>query len=121
MNYRNKSIGTFGETKACEYLVEKSFEILHKNYRVGHLEVDIIAYQPSTKKIHFIEVKTRTSKSFGLPEESISQKKMDNLKRAAVFFLEQNTQYTNIQFDVFAITIHKNEVQEIFVIEDVFF
>lgn len=121
MNSRNKNIGNLGEAKACEYLLEKGFEILHKNYRVGHLEVDIIAYFPKTRKLHFIEVKTRTNKAFGLPEDSISQKKMDNLKKAAVSFLEQNSAYTQLQFDVFAITIKQQKVEEIFVIEDVFF
>jgi putative endonuclease len=121
MNYRNKNIGNFGEEKACEYLLKKNFEILHQNYRVGHLEVDIIAYNPITNKLHFIEVKTRSSKAFGLPEESISAKKMDNLKRAAQNFLEHNPKYHQIQFDVFAITLSRNEVKEIFVIEDVFF
>lgn len=121
MDYRNKNIGNFGEEKACEYLLQQSFEILHRNYRVGHLEVDIIAKNTTTNILHFIEVKTRSSLAFGLPEDSISAKKMDNLKRAAQHFLENNTKYQQIQFDVFAITIHKSEVKEIFVIEDVFF
>ena len=118
---RNKIIGNLGETKACEYLIQHNFKILHQNWRTGHLEVDIIACDENCKKLHFIEVKTRSTQQFGYPEESISNKKMDNLKKAASIFLNNNCSYTQIQFDVIAITINKNIVQEIFVINDVFF
>lgn len=91
---------------------------MHRNWRHKQREIDIIAAKNNT--LHFIEVKTRTNKAFGLPEESISQYKMNALKKAAEEFLLQHVEWRQIQFDVIAINLNK-EAAEIFMIEDVFF
>ncbi|MBA4198219.1 MAG: YraN family protein [Chitinophaga sp.] len=114
----NKDKGNKGENMASEYLLKKGFAILHRNWRHKQREIDIIAAKNNT--LHFIEVKTRTNKAFGLPEESISQYKMNALKKAAEEFLLQHVEWRQIQFDVIAINLNK-EAAEIFMIEDVFF
>lgn len=118
MTYK-QDIGAQGETLAVKYLEENQFSILHRNWRFKIHEVDIIALQ--NKKLHFIEVKTRTGLQYGYPEESISQRKMNSLKKAAVAFLEINPGYTQIQFDVIAIILHNGKKTELTRIEDVFF
>jgi putative endonuclease len=115
----NKITGNKGEAIANNYLLENGYTIVERNWRFKHLEVDIIAHK--NDKLHFVEVKTRTNNKFGLPEESISQTKMDRLKRAAEAYLYQHPQWLKIQFDVMAITLKKEVAQEIFMIEDVFF
>jgi len=75
----NKDKGNQGENIAGAYLLKKGFVILHRNWRHKQREVDIIAAKGKT--LHFIEVKTRTNKAFGLPEDSISQYKMNALKK----------------------------------------
>lgn len=115
----NKSKGNLGEAIACEYLVNKGYTILHTNWRHKYWEVDIIALR--NKTLHFVEVKTRTNLNFGLPEESISEKKMNALKRAAIAYTEQNGNYSLLQFDVVSIILDKQKAKEIFLIEDVFF
>lgn len=115
----HKLTGNKGETIAADYLQEKDYIIVERNWRHKHLEVDIIA--SNNKKLHFVEVKTRTNTKFGLPEDSISQAKMNHLKKAAEEYLYQNSQWLKIQFDVIAITLKKEIVVEIFLIEDVFF
>lgn len=119
MNTSSKNTGNLGEELATEWLVDNNYTILHRNWRHKHAEVDIIAAKHN--KLHFVEVKTRTNAKFGLPEESISQTKMNTLKKAAAAFLEQQPEWKNIQFDVVAITLKGNVAEEIFVIEDVFF
>lgn len=115
----NKNTGNKGEDAAANWLLQNNYAILHRNWRFKHSEVDIIATK--NNKLHFVEVKTRTNTKFGLPEESITQTKMNALKKAAIGFLEQYPMYQYLQFDVMAITLNKNKTEEIFLIEDVFF
>ena len=77
----NQQKGTTGENLATNYLIENGFIIVERNWRYKHCEIDIICKK--NNKLHFIEVKTRLSKQFGNPEESINEKKMNALKKAA--------------------------------------
>jgi putative endonuclease len=111
--------GTIGENVAATYLLQNGYTILYRNWRFKHWEIDIIASKEN--KLHFVEVKTRTSKKFGNPEEGVNEKKMSSLKKGAEEYLFQNQQWGFIQFDVIAVTLKKEIVEEIFLIEDVFF
>ncbi len=114
----HNNTGTLGEELAANYLQQNGFELLHQNWRHVHWEVDIIASR--TGVLHFIEVKTRRTKKFGHPEESVSKKKIQNLIGASEEYLYQHPQWQRIQFDILAITILKNEPAEYFLIEDVY-
>ncbi len=109
--------GNLGEEMAAEYLLDKGYEILHKNWRHLHWETDIIATKNS--RIHFIEVKTRRTATFGYPEEDVSRKKIRNLMGAAEEFLLLYPEWKSIQFDILSITIEKNKTPEFYLIEDV--
>lgn len=115
----NKNKGDEGEELAALHLASTGYEILERNWRFRHWEVDIIAAKD--RFVHFIEVKTRHSLRFGRPEESITRDKMSNLRNAAeeYQYLHPHIQY--IQFDVMAITIVEGNVKEILLIEDVYF
>lgn len=111
--------GTNGENVAAAYLLQNGYTIIDRNWRFKHWEIDIIASKEN--KLHFVEVKTRTSKKFGNPEEGVNEKKMSSLKKGAEEYFFQNPQWSLIQFDVIAVTMRKEIVEEIFLIEDVFF
>jgi len=115
---KNKEVGDKGETIAANFLQKKGFNIIERNWRYKHLEIDIIASLNS--KVHFVEVKTRTNYKYGQPEESISKAKMKNLKTGAEAYLYLHPQWELIQFDVIAIMLKKDKA-DIFLIEDVFF
>ena len=115
----NKVTGNKGEDLASDYLSAKGYTILHRNWRFKYWEVDIIAGKG--KFLHFFEIKTRTSHTFGKPEESISSKKMNNLKNAAEEYQYLHPQWQYIQFDVLAITLPYNQPPQFFLIEDVYF
>ena len=115
----HKLTGNKGEDIATNYLLQKGYNIVTRNWRHKHLEVDIIASHNNC--LHFIEVKTRTNTKFGMPEDSITQTKMNHLKKAAEAYLYQHPQWLKIQFDVIAITLKTTIATEIFLIEDVFF
>lgn len=116
MAHHNKT-GNLGEDMAEKYLLEKGYSILHRNWRHKNWEMDIIATKDS--KIHFIEVKTRRTTTFGHPEEGVSRRKVKNLMGAAEEFLLLNPNWKLIQFDILSITIEKNKTPEFFLIEDV--
>ena len=110
--------GNTGEGLAAIYLSEKGYNILHRNWRHSRWEVDIIAEKDTI--LHFVEVKTRNTKKFGHPEESVGKKKIQNLINAAEEYVYQHPQWKRIQFDVLSITILKHELVEYFLIEDVY-
>ena len=114
---KNKDTGNFGENLACEYLIEKGFVIVEKNWRYKHLEIDLIACKD--QKLHIVEVKTRTGIAFGYPEQFIKRQKFQFLKNAAAIYQYQNPKWKNIQFDVISILL--KEPIEILLLEDVFF
>ena len=110
--------GFIGEQMAAEYLLEKGFSILYKNWRHGNWEVDFIVSLNNT--LHFIEVKTRRTKKFGYPEEDVTKKKMANLINASEEFLFLHPEWKMIQFDILSISIPKDKPTEYFFIEDVY-
>jgi len=114
----HNNTGHLGEKMAGEYLLKKGFNILHKNWRHSHWEVDVIASLNNT--LHFIEVKTRRTNKFGFPEDDVTKKKMENLINASEEYLLLYPEWKQIQFDILSISILKNQPAEYFFIEDVY-
>ncbi|MEP7110989.1 MAG: YraN family protein [Ferruginibacter sp.] len=110
--------GKTGEAMGISWLLVRGYTIKEKNWRYSRWEVDAIAEKDSV--LHFIEIKTRRSKKFGLPEERVGKKKILNLINAAEEYLYQNPQWKRIQFNILSILIIKNEPVEYFLIEDVY-
>lgn len=115
----NRTTGNKGEELAAAYLTENGYTIIERNWRFKYWEVDLIASKGN--RLHFFEIKTRTSNTFGMPEESVSTKKMTNLKNSAEEYQYLHPEWKYIQFDVLAITILYNQPVEYFLIEDVYF
>jgi putative endonuclease len=114
----HNKVGTEGEDLAVTWLQTKGYEILHRNWRHSHYEIDIIARKDTFLK--FIEVKCRNASPFGFPEDSVTKKKFKHLKRAADEFLFLYPGHQWIQYDVLSITLYKNKEPEFFLLEDVF-
>lgn len=110
--------GKIGEAIALDYLKNNGYNIIEINWRHSPWEVDIIASKNNT--LHFFEIKTRRSKKFGLPEEKVGKKKMQNLIHAAEQYLYQYPQWQRIQFDILAIILAGQKVVDLFLIEDVY-
>ncbi|MEO6403998.1 MAG: YraN family protein [Ferruginibacter sp.] len=110
--------GKKGEELAASYFKERGYEIMHKNWRHKHWEIDIIANRNNC--LHIIEVKTRASTLFGHPEENISEKKIRYLMNAAEEFTYQYPEWKKLQFDVLSITQLQGKPVEYFLIEDVY-
>ena len=111
-------LGKLGEQLAEEYLKERGYDILYRNWRYRQYEIDIIAMKGTM--LHFVEVKTRASNLFGFPEENVTRKKILSLFKAADEFLYQNQQYKEIQFDILAINKYQEQPAEYFLLQDVY-
>lgn len=114
----HNQLGKEGEALAAAYLAQKGYVLLHRNWRWGQYEIDIIALKGDV--LHFVEVKLRSTAKFGYPEESVTKQKLRFLMRAADQFLFLNPQYKKICFDILAITAAPGTEPEIFLIEDVY-
>lgn len=110
--------GITGEELAAKYLFEKGYDILHRNWRYKNWEVDIIASKAN--KLHFIEVKTRRTSTFGYPEDDVGKKKIKNLIDASEEFTLLHPEWKLIQFDILSINMQKNKEPDFFLIEDVY-
>jgi len=88
MTRYNKQIGAWGEQAAVDYLIERGHRIIARNVRTPYGEIDIIAGQADVTV--FIEVKTRTTKSMGLPEESITARKRGHMLSAAEYYAAEH-------------------------------
>ena len=112
-------IGKMGEELATGFFLKKGHNILFRNWRCGRREIDLISL--CANRVHFVEVKTRSAKRFGFPEESVTKTKFLHLTYAARIFLQIYPQYKNIQFDILSINILQDGSNEFFLIEDVYF
>src|SRR5215204_6186544 len=115
---RHNDFGKEGEALALAFLRKNDFEILHCNWRYSRYEIDIIAKKQSM--LHIIEVKTRHYFPGAFPEESVTKKKFNFLKKAAEEFLYHHPEYKHIQFNILSIIYFKNKEPEFFLIRDVF-
>lgn len=101
---RHNEIGKLGEDIACSDLRKSGYSIVERNWRLGHLEVDIIAEDKET--VVFVEVKTRTS-TFGdiEPEQYVDQEKKRFLVVAANAYAKHKQLTKNIRFDIYGVLL----------------
>ena len=85
MDFDRAGTGRKGEDIACEFLIENGHTILERNWRYGHLEIDIISYDKDG--LHFVEVKTRRPPLQARPQDSVSIAKQKRITTAAQKYL----------------------------------
>ncbi len=99
---QNRILGNQGEKKAADHIARLGYEIIARNVRTPYGEVDLIAEHAGC--IVFLEVKTRRSRSHGLPEEAITKRKQQHLLASAQHYLqEQGLSESPWRIDVVAV------------------
>lgn len=98
---QHHDLGITGEQMAKAFLMQKGYRILEENWAYGHLEIDIIAHKDTT--LVFVEVKTRTSSGFGMPEEFVKRPKQLRMAKAAGAYIQRMDYQGEIRFDIMAI------------------
>jgi putative endonuclease len=114
----HNELGTKGEERASDFLQKKGYRILASNWRNNHHEIDIVARYNNTLVV--AEVKTRTGRIFGEPEEFVLKQKQKNLIRAANAYLVRNNLDIEVRFDIISIVVEKEDKFVINHIEDAF-
>ena len=84
----NQTIGRWGEDVAADYLAQKGYEIRERNARTPYGELDLIVMHSGGLVV--VEVKTRTSSRYGLPELAISTRKQEHLIASAEHYAQEN-------------------------------
>ena len=99
MSQSRQELGRWGEALAADYLVDQGYTIVARNERTPYGEIDLVAQKVSGPTVEsrqsqevlvFVEVKTRTSQSFGYPEEAVTPRKQMNLISAAQHYLQEH-------------------------------
>ena len=112
------SSGHAGEDYAVKLLRAKGYKILTRNFRSRFGEIDIVAVDD--RELVFVEVKTRWSKNFGNPEESVTPLKLRHLTRAAEYFKLMNPKTPDVmRFDVVATEVRDGQVVEARILKNV--
>jgi putative endonuclease len=114
----HNELGKDGESAAVAYLKENGYDIMHTNWRKGHLELDIVA--KTDDELVFVEVKTRSERSIADPEDAVTNQKIRNIVAAADVYIKFFDIELPARFDVISI-IGKSPDFEIDHIEDAFY
>ncbi|MCK0130491.1 YraN family protein [Flavobacteriaceae bacterium F08102] len=101
-------LGERGETLAYEYLLKNGYTVLERNYRYLKAEVDLIAIKGGILAV--VEVKTRSNRNFGLPQDFVSKKKIKLMVMAIDHYIQERELDVDVRFDIIAIVIDKNTV-----------
>lgn len=97
---QSHSLGKWGEQIVADYLVAEGYAIVERNWRLNHLEVDIIATRGD--EIAFVEVKTRHDDGYN-PIDAVDRRKINNMVNAANAYLRLTTVPLRPRFDVAAV------------------
>lgn len=98
--------GKWGEELAALYLTRLGYNIMERNWRSGHREIDIIALDPDKYTIVFVEVKTRSSDTLTQPEDAVDHDKTRNLGIAASHYAIANDLTNRLRFDIVSVIGH---------------
>lgn len=120
MSSKNNSvkIGKIGEKIAVNLLISAGYEIVACNERLGREEADVIVRKDDWLVI--VEVKTRTSYQFMMPDEAVDERKQNAMIRFAYKYLEKYNLDVNLRFDIIAIVLLPGEEPFVRHIENAF-
>jgi len=103
----HNELGKSGEQIALDYLKDKGYKILEKNWHSGKFEIDIVASKG--KQLVIIEVKTRTSNWLQEPEAAVTRDKQRMLVKAADIYVQRKSVDLEVRFDIISIVIAQNK------------
>lgn len=105
-----RSLGKQGEDVAVSYLEKNGYRILWRNWRRPWGEIDIVAEDVTTKELVFVEVKSaRQGTGFIDPEENLTPRKINKLRRVILSYLVQNPDRENWRLDVVTVTFASSD------------
>lgn len=118
--------GERGEEIAARYLQEKGWRVMDRNYRYERAEIDLACFEPAESdeaggEIVVVEVKTRTGRGFGRPEEAVTPQKQRHVTRAtAAYLYERGLENARVRFDVVSVLIEPGREPQVEHFRDAF-
>lgn len=94
-------LGARGERRAARWYRRRGYRVVDRNWRGARGEIDLVLRRGSL--VVFCEVKTRSSRRYGLPAEAVSAAKQQRLRRVAVEWLAAHRARRRVRFDVAAV------------------
>ncbi len=100
----NKTLGDRGEEIAARHLARAGWTVTHRNFRLGHKEIDLVARRGEV--VAFVEVKTRAGLGYGHPLEAITAKKRREIAQVAGAWIERFGRPDDVyRFDAVAVLV----------------
>lgn len=100
---QHNDTGKWGEDMAADCLRQNGYEILERDWRDGHRDIDLIARSPDRREVVFVEVKTRTTDVVTKPADAIDRRKIRNIGYAANAYVKQKNVTEELRFDIITI------------------
>lgn len=97
----HNTLGEAGERAAAAYLEKRGYRICHRNWRKGHLELDLVATYGD--ELIVVEVKTRTDTVHTLPQEAVTPQKIRRTVAATNMYLKTFRIDAPVRFDIISI------------------
>lgn len=106
---RHNELGKWGEQYAADYLQSIGYDIIERDWRIGHRDIDIIARTGDGTTVVFVEVKTRTSDVVTKPDDAVDIKKIRNIGYAANNYIKTKGIVDEVRFDIISIIGNNKE------------
>jgi len=105
---RTSKIGQTGEDIACDFLLSRGHQILERNWRAGHLELDIVT--EAQDGLHFVEVKARTAPVTSTLSDQVNPLKQKRISAAALQYLnKKHMMGQEVFFDIVSVLFDREE------------
>lgn len=98
---QHNDYGYWGEDAAAQYLMDKGYTICQRDWKSGHRDIDIVAYDG--EELVFVEVKSRRNKVFCNPEDAVDDEKINNLVIAAENYVNTYNIDSPTRFDIITV------------------
>lgn len=105
----HNELGKEGEEAAAAYLERNGYVVLHRNWRLNHLELDIVAAKDN--ELFIVEVKTRNDERFQHPADAVKRSKRRNILAAADAYLKAFDLFMPVHFDIIAVVGNNGEYE----------
>jgi len=106
MSDLRQQLGNWGEERAAKFLRARGYNIIERNWRCAVGELDLIAWEGEC--LVFIEVRTRRSRRYGTPEESVTPAKQARLIELAHIYLQEHPELEgDWRIDVVAVELRR--------------
>ena len=100
-------LGRKGEDIAVNYLIKSGYNIMKRNYRIGHSDIDILAKDNET--LVFVEVRTKSREDRGMPEDTLTPKKLRRMKKTAELYIAFNHYEGSARLDAICIVVDESD------------